>query len=126
MMTNVFPFRTLRTAVVAVLALHSTAFAMPKQYRGTWCGVNDSRSVLVRSRGASCPDRSGDNLMQITANGFNTYESECQHRGSIKNAPILRVKFYCASKNENSQDDSWASILILRLGNGRLFVNREN
>ena len=42
--------KRLLTAAVAALALHSTAFAMPKQYRGTWCGVSDSISVLVRSR----------------------------------------------------------------------------
>jgi hypothetical protein len=28
---------------------------------------------------AACADKSGDNMMQITANGFNTHKTECQH-----------------------------------------------
>jgi hypothetical protein len=41
---------------------------------------------------AACADKSGDNVMQITANGFNTYKTECQHRGPIKNANIPRPR----------------------------------
>ena len=74
--------------------------------------------------------------MQITADGYKTYESQCQQMKIINDRPrnpqSYDIKFFCAQTKDIGADGilpteyAWTSVLTLRLINGRLIVTPDN
>jgi hypothetical protein len=86
----------------------ASAQSLPPEFRGVWCG-SSNEGQYFRPRGRECPGSSGDNIMDVTADGYTIEEGRCKAT-SIVSSPDRRrpaIKFSCTGADGSAHHEEW-------------------
>jgi hypothetical protein len=90
-------YQLLMTAALLVgMAGSVCAQSLPFEFRGVWCGSPDVSGSYFRPRGSGCPDSSGEDIINVTADGYRIEESDCKAINLVVSPVRRRLRFSCS------------------------------